>query len=186
MTQKNQHPKWQAEKQPAWWVEAIRKTIASLPGGYAEAATWLSGDREDEKVTVDALFNRLRTNSNQVFPMGWAMVLQQASGTTCIADAVSRHSGSVNVRLPDFDHIDNADINLRLMESIEYIGRHSELVRKAIADGEIDSEERRALDDNSYQMLTKFHEHLALLYGVFCPTDSDAPVSRIPAKWSMR
>lgn len=36
---------WQAEKQPAWLVAAIRKTIAALPGGYAEAAEILDVTR---------------------------------------------------------------------------------------------------------------------------------------------
>lgn len=54
---------WQVEKQPAWLVAAIKKTISSLPGGYAEAAEWLG-------VTEDALFNRLRTNGDQIFSNG--------------------------------------------------------------------------------------------------------------------
>lgn len=32
---------WKIEKQPEWYVKAVRKTIAALPGGYAEAADWL-------------------------------------------------------------------------------------------------------------------------------------------------
>ncbi|MCV5465911.1 hypothetical protein OFM95_25395, partial [Escherichia coli] len=28
---------WKIEKQPEWYVKAVRKTIATLPGGYAEA-----------------------------------------------------------------------------------------------------------------------------------------------------
>ncbi len=32
---------WKVEKQPDWYVKAVRKTIAALPGGYAEAADWL-------------------------------------------------------------------------------------------------------------------------------------------------
>nr|WP_276521163.1 glycoside hydrolase family 19 protein [Citrobacter youngae] len=50
---------------------AIKKTITDLPGGYAEAAEWLG-------VTENALFNRLRVDGDQIFPLGWAMVLQRA------------------------------------------------------------------------------------------------------------
>lgn len=157
-------PDWQAEKQPDWVIATARKIITSLPGGYAEAATWLG-------VTENALFNRLRPDSNQIFPIGWLMVLQNAGGNTHFADAVSRQSNSVNVRLPEVEEIENADINQRLMESIEYIGRHSELVRRATENGEIDEAERRALDDNSYQVIAKFQEHILLLYSVFCPPE---------------
>ncbi len=162
----NQH--WQVEKQPAWLVAAIKKTISSLPGGYAEAAEWLG-------VTEDALFNRLRTGGDQIFPMGWAMILQQASGTKHIADAVSRQSNSVNVPLVDIEDVDNADINQRLMETIEWISEHSKFVRKATADGVIDQDEREQIEENSYQVMAKWQEHLTLLYRVFCaPEKSNA------------
>jgi len=157
-------PDWQVEKQPAWLVVAIKKTISSLPGGYAEAAEWLG-------VTEDALFNRLRTNGDQTFPVGWAMVLQQASGTKHIADAVSRQSNSVNVPLVEVEDVDNDDINQRLMESIEWIGKHSAYLRKATADGDIDDAEREQIEENSYQVMAKWQEHLTLLYRVFCPPE---------------
>ncbi len=57
-------PEWKVEKQPRWLVAAIKKTISSLHGGYEEAAEWLD-------VTKDALFNRLRTGGDQIFPIGW-------------------------------------------------------------------------------------------------------------------
>jgi hypothetical protein len=34
-------PEWKVDKQPAWLVAAIKKTITELPGGYSEAAEWL-------------------------------------------------------------------------------------------------------------------------------------------------
>ncbi|POW57016.1 MULTISPECIES: YmfL family putative regulatory protein [Pantoea] len=162
-------PDWQIEKQPAWLVAAIRKTITSMPGGYAEAAEWLG-------ITENALFNRLRLEGDQIFPMGWAMVLQQASGTKYIADAVSRQSNSVNVPMVEIEDVDNADINERLMESVEWIGKHSAYLRKATEDGVIDAAEREQIEENSYQVMAKWQEHLTLLYRVFCPPDkANAP-----------
>jgi len=162
-------PKWQIERQPAWLVAAIKKTISSLDGGYAEAAEWLG-------VTENAIFNRLRTDGDQIFPMGWAMVLQKASGENYIAEAVSRSSNSVNVPLVDLDEVENGDINERLMQSVEWIGKHSMYVRKATADGVINKEERAKIEENSYQVMAKFQEHLTLLYSVFCaPEKVDAP-----------
>ncbi|AIM75225.1 DNA-binding protein [Salmonella enterica] len=161
-------PIWKVERQPAWLVVAIKKTITDLPGGYAEAAEWLG-------VTENALFNRLRVDGDQIFPLGWAMVLQRAGGSTHIADAVARYSQGVFVPLADVDDLDNADINQRLMESIEWIGRHSNFVRKATADGVIDADERAQIEENSYQVIAKFQEHVTLLYRVFCaPEKGDA------------
>ncbi len=165
---------WQVDKQPAWMVVAIKKTIAALPGGYAEAAEWLG-------VTEDALFNRLRAGGDQIFPMGWAMVLQQASGTKHIADAVSRQSNSVNVPLVAIEDVDNADINQRLMETIEWISEHSQYVRIATADGVIDADERERIEENSYQVMAKWQEHLTLLYRFFCaPEKGDASECAAP------
>ena len=128
-------PIWKVERQPAWLVVAIKKTITDLPGGYAEAAEWLG-------VTENALFNRLRVDGDQIFPLGWAMVLQRAGGSTHIADAVARHSN---------------------------------FVRKATADGVIDADERAQIEENSYQVIAKFQEHVTLLYRVFCVAEkSDA------------
>lgn len=155
---------WKAEKQPAWLVAAIKKTIASLPNGYADAAEWLD-------VTENAIFNRLRADGDQIFPMGWAMVLQQASGTTHIAGAVSRHSNSVNIQLPDLGEIDNDDINSRLLEAISWMGKHSEKVKLAVADGVIDQDERASLEDDSHEVVTKWLEYNTLLYRYFCPPE---------------
>ncbi len=99
---------WKVEKQPEWYVKAVRKTIAALPGGYAEAADWLD-------VTENALFNRLRADGDQIFPLGWAMVLQRAAGTHHIADAVAQSAGGVFVSLPEIEEVENADINQRLL-----------------------------------------------------------------------
>ncbi|KAB8312270.1 DNA-binding protein [Erwinia endophytica] len=156
--------KWKFEKQPAWIVNAIRKTITALPGGYDEAAEILG-------VGKSTLFNRLRTDGDQIFPPGWAMVLQQATGSTHIADAVSRNSNSVNVPLVDPGDVDNGDINDRLLESIELIGRHSQFIRRAEAVGVIDEKERDKINENSYLVMTKWQEHLTLLYRVYCPPE---------------
>lgn len=161
-------PEWKVEKQPAWLVAAIKKTITELDGGYAEAAEWLG-------VTENALFNRLRTDGDQIFPLGWAMVLQRAASTNHIANAIARHSNGVFVPLAEVEDVDNGDINQRLMESIEWIGKHSSFIRKATADGVIDADEKAQIEQNSYQVMAKFQEHVALLFRVFCtPEKSDA------------
>lgn len=154
-------PEWKVDKQPAWLVAAIKKTITELPGGYSEAAEWLG-------VTENALFNRLRTVGDQIFPLGWAMVLQRAGGSNHIANAIARHSNGVFVPLAGVEEIENGDINQRLMESVEWIGRHSQYVRKATADGVIDAQERAQIEENSYQVMAKWQEHLTLLFRVLC------------------
>ena len=75
-------PEWKVDKQPAWLVAAIRRTIADLPHGYEEAAEILGLYKSDDITPAkDQLHNRLRSGGDQIFPLEWAMVLQDASGT---------------------------------------------------------------------------------------------------------
>lgn len=175
-------PEWKVEKQPLWLVAAIRRTIADLPGGYEEAAEILGIYKSDDVTpSIDALHNRLRTNGDQIFPLGWAMVLQRAGGTHHISNAIARHDNGVFVPLADVDDVDNGDINQRLMESVEWIGKHSQYIRKATADGVIDAEERAQIEEHSYQVMAKWQEHLTLLFRVFCaPEKSDASECAAP------
>ncbi|QOV65802.1 YmfL family putative regulatory protein [Kosakonia pseudosacchari] len=177
----NKHQK--AEKQPAWLVAAIRRTIAELPGGYEEAAEILGIYKPDDVTpSTDPLFNRLRADGDQIFPLGWALVLQSAGGKHHVSNAMARHAGGVFVPLVEVDDIDNADINQRLMESIEWIGKHSTYLRKATADGVIDQAEREQIEENSYQVMAKWQEHLTLLFRVFCaPEKVDAGELQLPA-----
>ncbi len=129
-------------------MKAVRKTIAALPGGYAEAAEWLD-------VTENALFNRLRADGDQIFPLGWAMILQRAGGTHFIADAVAQSANGVFVSLPDVEDVDNADINQRLLEVIEQIGSYSKQIRSAIEDGVVEPHEKTAINDELYLSISK-------------------------------
>ncbi|EDO5624410.1 hypothetical protein C2B34_01610 [Salmonella enterica] len=157
-------PEWKVEKQPRWLVAAIKKTISSLHGGYEEAAEWLD-------VTKDALFNRLRTGGDQIFPIGWALVLQRAGGTYHLAHSVARASGGVFVALPDIEEVDNADINQRLLEAMEDLGVYSQKVRAAIEDGVIDRREREEIDAELHRVIVKMQEHASLVFRVFCPPE---------------
>jgi len=173
-------PEWKVDKQPVWLVAAIKKTITELPGGYAEAAEWLG-------VTENALFNRLRTDGDQIFPLGWAMVLQRAGGSNHIAHAISRASGGMFVPMPEIEELDNGDINQRLLEAFEQISRYSQQVREAIEDGIIESHERSAIDGELYSAIAKLQEHTSLVYRVFCaPEKSDARECAAPGVLACR
>ncbi|WP_033782688.1 YmfL family putative regulatory protein [Pantoea sp. 9140] len=154
-------PKWKAERQPAWLIKAIRKTIAGLAGGYSEAAEILD-------VTEDAVHNRLRSGGDQLFPIGWSLVLQQAVGSHHIVTAIAKTSGGVFMPLPDVELVDYGDINQRLLEAIEQITRYSQQVRAAIEDGVVEPHEREIIDEELHRAITKLQEHTTLVYRVFC------------------
>ncbi len=146
--------------------ESCQKNYRGVAGGYAEAADWLD-------VTENALFNRLRADGDQIFPLGWAMVLQRAGGTHFIADAVAQSANGVFVSLPDVEDVDNADINQRLLEVIEQIGSYSKQIRSAIEDGVVEPHEKTAINDELYLSISKLQEHAALVYKIFCISESN-------------
>ncbi|WP_033786250.1 YmfL family putative regulatory protein [Pantoea agglomerans] len=156
--------------QPDWYVNAVRDMITSLSGGYEEAVSWIGKkkSRDDDGTSVDSLLNRLRGEGDQIFPLGWAILLQRAGGTRHIADAVAKASGGVFVPLPDVELVDYGDINQRLLEAIEQITRYSQQVRAAIEDGVVEPHEREVIDEELHRAITKLQEHTTLVYRVFC------------------
>lgn len=154
-------PEWKVEKQPTWLVSAIRKTIAALPGGYAEAAEIL---RESQ----NSLFNRLRAGGDQIFPLGWAMVLQSAAGVSYIADAFSRETDNgihVPGAVPDDE---NEEIGLKLAELVGRLGELVNAYRHYIEDGVVDRSEWQSLNDIAYQFRVTLMTFLNLISRVYC------------------
>ncbi len=152
------------EKQPAWLVAAIKKTIASLPGGYAEAAEWLG-------VTQNAVFNRLRADGDQVFPMGWIMVLEKASGKTYVIDAWSRERDN-GYHVPGADtEVDNEDISSKLVELVGRLGDLVNAYQQYIADDVITSQEWQSLNDIAYSFKVTLMQFLNLVSMVYCEAE---------------
>lgn len=173
-------PEWKIEKQPAWLVAAIRKTIAALPGGYAEAAEIL-----DE--TQNSLFNRLRAGGDQIFPMGWAMVLQSAAGVSYIADAFSRQTDN-GIHIPGAaPEIENEEIGLKLAELVGRLGDLVNAYRRYIDDGVVDKGEWDSLNEIAYQFRVTLMTFLNLISRVYClPEKSDARECAAPGAVACR
>ncbi|HBA3803789.1 TPA: helix-turn-helix transcriptional regulator [Escherichia coli] len=77
------------------------------------------------------------------------------------------------VSLPDVEDVDNADINQRLLEVIEQIGSYSKQIRSAIEDGVVEPHEKTAINDELYLSISKLQEHAALVYKIFCISESN-------------
>lgn len=69
--------------------------------------------------------------------------------------------------------MDNADINQRLLEVIEQIGSYSKQIRSAIEDGVVEPHEKTAINDELYLSISKLQEHAALVYKIFCISESN-------------
>lgn len=171
------HKNWRQIMQPDWYTDTVRGMITGLAGGYKEAVSWIGRKKKlgDNGTTESSLMNRLRNESDQVFPLGWALLLDQAGGTHHVADAVAKASGGVFVPLVELEDIDDGEINSRLLRAMEWLGKHSDYIRRAIEDGVIDDAERKQIDENLYLTIATLQEHSSLLFRVFCKQEmSDA------------
>ncbi|QGX91231.1 hypothetical protein EFZ10_06075 [Tatumella sp. TA1] len=165
MDQKN----WKVEKQSEEYIKAVKRTITELPGGYSEAADWLG-------VTEHSIFNRLRANGDQIFPIAWAKVLQKAGGTTYVIDALAKSCGGTFVPFPENDHLGATDIHQKLLEVYEDVSSYSRLVTEAIEDGEVDQLELEQLEMGLYKSTVTLQQHLCLVIKTFCnPEKVNAP-----------
>ncbi|CAH0190437.1 hypothetical protein SRABI106_01303 [Rahnella aquatilis] len=166
---------WKAEKQPEWLVIAIKKTIAALPGGYAEAAEWLD-------VTENAIYNRLRVDGDQHFPMGWVMVLEKASRKTFVTDAWS-HERDEGYHVPGTQFEDNnEEIGLKLAELVGRLGDLVNAYREYIEDEVVTQQEWASLNEIAYQFKVTLMQFLNLVSLVYCePEKVDAPSVQLGA-----
>ncbi|EMQ4813262.1 hypothetical protein WG144_001992 [Citrobacter freundii] len=165
---------WKVERQSAWLVAAIKRTIAEMPGGYAEAAEWLGLYRAG-KLSTDALYNRLRNEGDQIFPLEWAMVLQKAAGVSYIADAFSRQTDN-GIHIPGAaPETENEEIGLKLAELVGRLGDLVNAYRRYIDDGVVYKGEWDSLNEIAYQFRVTLMTFLNLISRVYClPEKSDA------------
>jgi hypothetical protein len=129
------------------------------------------------------MYNRLRTGGDQFFPLGWAMVLQKAGGHHHVAHAVASIRRCLR-SAGDVEHVDNADINQRLMETIEWITSYSQQIRSAIEDGVIDAARTRAIEENSTRRWLSGRSIQRWCIGFFAPLKRMTPASvQLRASW---
>jgi hypothetical protein len=160
-------PEWKVDKQPAWLVAAIKKrSLIWTVVMQKQLNGWALLKTHCLTAYVPMVIRFSSRLGNGSAACWWIKSYRQ-----CDSTPLER----VFVPLADIEEVDNADINQRLMESIEWIGKHSQYLRKATADGVIDQAEREQIEENSYQVMAKWQEHLTLLFRVFCqPEKSDA------------
>lgn len=170
---------WKVEKQPDWYIAAVRRTIAELPGGYVEAAEVLGLYKTDDATPSDnAVHNRLRTDGDQFFPIGWAMVLQKAAGVTHVTDAMSRETDG-GMHVPGIDvEDDNVEISLRLAEMVGKLGELVDAYRRYAADDVITREEWRSLNEIAYQFKVTLMLFLNIVSLVHCEPEMKTRLAR--------
>ncbi|ELF3920589.1 hypothetical protein RNF01_002954 [Salmonella enterica] len=167
---------WRQLMQPDWYLDVARGIVTGLRGGYTEAVSWI-GHREavgETGTTKSSLENRLRGDGDQIFPLGWTVLLDQVNGTHHFADAVAREYGGTYVPPIEIEYVNNADINQRLLEVYEELGILSQKARGAMEDGVIDSREKREINHEHHQVIAKLEEYRALLLMLGRPEKGDA------------
>ncbi|MDX7987838.1 DNA-binding protein [Xenorhabdus sp. 12] len=169
---KNEH--WHIEKQPQWYSRVVKRMITKLSGGYKEAAEWLG-------ITENSVYNRLRDEGDQVFPIGFAEVIQRACGEPLLVEEMARRAGGVFVPSPEVE-VDREDIAAKFNELVGKMGELAHRWNEFTADGVIDQQEREELNYIGEQLQVLTLGYLSLSYRYFCPSEKgNAPDSRSEA-----
>ncbi|MDC9623889.1 YmfL family putative regulatory protein [Xenorhabdus sp. XENO-7] len=165
---------WQIEKQPTWYSRVVKRMITKLNGGYKEAAEWLG-------VTENSVYNRLRDEGDQIFPIGFAEVIQSACGEPLLVEEMARRAGGVFVPSPVVE-VDREDIAAKFNELVGKMGELAQRWNEFTADGVIDKQERAELNYIGERLQILTLEYLSLSYRYFCPPEKvDAPDMRSEA-----
>lgn len=157
---------WKIEKQFEWYVKVVRKIIVVLLSGYVEVVDWFD-------VIENVLFNCFCVDGDQIFLLGWVMVLQCVGGIYFIVDVVVQFVNGVFVFFFDVEDVDNVDINQCLLEVIEQIGSYLKQICLVIEDGVVELYEKIVINDELYFLILKLQEYVVFVYKIFCILESN-------------
>jgi hypothetical protein len=152
--------------------DSIRKAfldmIRAYPGGWDAAAGALCMSRM-------ALENRIYERKGQAPLVEHGLALQALSGATRFAEAVAALSGGVFMPLPEPSLHGRGDLFEKFAELYAELGKLSEQMKAAVADGEIDKRKRIGIAATGQDIHRVLQELLQLTFAVYCRPGPDRP-----------
>lgn len=150
--------------------KAVVRMVNAVNGGWTVAAAHLG-------MTENALRNRVYETKGQALSTNDKLALQELSGTTLFAEALAAASGGTFVRLPECDQVEHDSVQLLFNELYSQLGEHFTLFMDAIADGVIDSGERKDIQAHGAELHRKVEQLQALMFGMYCRSTGVVKVS---------
>jgi hypothetical protein len=140
---------------------AYLQMIKAFPGGWDSMSGALG-------MSKAALENRIYERKGQGVLVETAIQMQAFSGTTHFAEAISQQSGGCFIQLPEIEHIDRDDLLSQFNVLYAELGVLSQEFNAAVADGEIDSKEKRQLTETGTHLHQAIQKLLALSFSIYC------------------
>jgi hypothetical protein len=141
---------------------ALVKMVNAIDGKWVVAAAHLG-------MTENALKNRVYETKGQSLSTSDAMLLQELSGASHFAEAIAHASGGTFAKLPDIGQVDNDSVHAVFNELHVEFAEHFKQFMDAINDGQIDSGERKSLEEHGATVHRTFDKLQALMFAVYCP-----------------
>lgn len=128
--------------------EAILKSEKSFSGGRAEIARLMG-------LSYDAYRNRLREDrEDQQFSASQLEDIQFITGTAYIAQYFANKAGQMTVAIPSSD-VDGEELSEIQISEAAAIGGLSVIIAQALADGQIDDNEAKLIDEATLNAVAK-------------------------------
>lgn len=128
--------------------EAILKSEKSFSGGRAEIARLMG-------LSYDAYRNRLREDrEDQQFSASQLEDIQFITGTAYVAQYFANKAGQMTVAIPSSD-VDGEELSEIQIGEAAAIGGLSVIIAQALADGQIDDNEAKLIDEATLNAVAK-------------------------------
>lgn len=128
--------------------EAILKSEKSFSGGRAEIARLMG-------LSYDAYRNRLREDrEDQQFSASQLEDIQFITGTAYVAQYFANKAGQMTVAIPASD-VDGEELSEIQIGEAAAIGGLSVIIAQALADGQIDDNEAKLIDEATLNAVAK-------------------------------
>ncbi|RCS70151.1 YmfL family putative regulatory protein [Vibrio casei] len=128
--------------------EAILKSEKSFSGGRAEIARQMG-------LSYDAYRNRLREDrEDQQFSASQLEDIQFITGTAYVAQYFANKAGQMTVAIPSSD-VDGEELSEIQIGEAAAIGGLSVIIAQALADGQIDNNEAKLIDEATLNAVAK-------------------------------
>lgn len=138
----------------------------AFPGGTAAMAAALG-------YTVDALRNRIYERKGQCVNVDDALMMQDLSGTKLFANEIAQQSGGVFLEVIPPTTLERAEILTEFNQLVQSLGELSREYELSVRDGQINSDEKRALRTRAYVIHKQVERLLAISFAIYSEEEEE-------------
>jgi hypothetical protein len=145
--------------------KVFAKMIGAARGGWETVAAYCG-------MSVAALENRVYQKKGQRLHLDTALLIQEISGTTLLAEEIAAQCNGVFIRLPDVELNDRDAVLRKWNELYTELGRLSGDFNAFTADDQVTESEFAVLQSDARRVVMAVEELAALTHRVYAKADS--------------